>query len=390
MKVKKYFWIAAAVAVAWKLFLFVFITVHAPTAKLERDSYQYLELVPVLLSQAKFAVQTPSGGLQHEIFRTPGYPLFLAALQGGAKFSLDGVILAQVLLTLLAAWIVYKIAKQIDARIAYLSALIVLWDPVPSIISLRVMSEALFLPMIAAFYLYFIRYLNNGKLRPLLGAALMLVAATYVRPVSYYLGGAVAIFMIYANVPQNRKKCFAQAVLFLAGVYGLLGVWQLRNYLCCGETAFSSVIQHNFQHHGLLTGGQQSLSENLMLTGRNLSAFTRGFFSLLFRPISFKYFNWVPLRILGVILSYPWNVLCAVGLAAGAFKMWKNRSCQFLLWNLFYFCSVTVLNVSTMAECRMRIPVLPCVAILSASGLFFLWGLAVERSCLKKMESKFK
>jgi hypothetical protein len=389
MKSKQYFRIMVALSVAWKLFLFSFMTMHAPTIKLAPDSDRYLKLIPAILSHGVFALQASGGLLQYEVFRTPGYPLFLAALHGVAKLPLEGVIFIQVLLTLLAAWIVYKIATQIDERIACLSTLIVLCDPVSSIISLRLMTESLFLPFIAAFYFHFVRYLGSGRMRPLLAAAWMLVAATYVHPVSYYLGVAIAVFMIFVNVPKDLKKNIIQILIFLTAVYGLLGLWQLRNYACCREMAFSSVIGHNFHNFGLLkvqsAEGWLSREGILSLIVRDFYAFARGFFALLFHPISFKYFNWMPFRIAGVVLSYPWTVLCAVGLVAGIFKMWNNRACQFLLLNIIYFCSVSVLNAYRMVEARMRMSILPCVAILSAYGWFFLWNFAKER-IVSKME----
>ncbi|MFA5391550.1 MAG: glycosyltransferase family 39 protein [Candidatus Omnitrophota bacterium] len=386
-KLKQCFWIAAALLVAWELFLFIFMTINAPAFKVAVDSDRYLKLASALLSQGKFELQTSGGAFQYEVFRTPGYPLFLAALQGVAKFPLDSIIFVQVLLTLLATWIVYKIAMQINEKIAYLSTLIVLCDPVSSIISLRLMSETLFLPLIATFYLCFIRYLKSGKLWLLLLAALMLVAATYVHAISYYLGVAIAVFMIYANIPKDLKKNIIHIMVFLAAVYGLLGLWQLRNYMCCGETAFSSVIQHNFQTFGLLkvqfSEGWLSREGILSLIGRDLYAFALGCFAHLFRPISFKYFDWEPLHIVGNVSSYSWSIFCGAGLVAGIFKVRNNLSYQFLLWNIIYFCSAAVLSAYRMAEARMRMSFLPCVAILSAYGWFLLWTFVKKKFLMK-------
>ena len=388
-KMKRCFWIAAALLVSWRLFLFSFTTVYASGIIVAPDSRRYLDLVPALFSQGKFALQTSGGVFQYEVFRTPGYPLFLATLQGAAKFPLEGIVFVQVLLTLLAAWIVYKIAMQIDEKIAYLSALIVLCDPVSSIISLRLMTEPLFLSFIAAFYFSFIKYLNSGKIKPLLLAALMLVAATYVHAISYYLGVAIAVFMIYANVPKDFKKNIVQILIFGVAVYGLLGLWQLRNYMCCGEKAFSSVIEHNFRGMGLLkivsSEGWLAREGMASLLIHDLYAFVRGCFYHLTRPISFKYFGWAPLRKVGSVLSSSWTIFCAAGLVFGTFKIRKNLSYQFLLWNIIYFCSAAVLSAYKMAEARMRMSFLPCVAILSAYGWSLLWPLVKEKF-LRKQE----
>jgi hypothetical protein len=251
MKNSKYFFSIVAVAVLVKLLLLAFLVTHAPQNRFQNDSRDYLETAQVLSAKGVFAKANSDGSLRYELYRTPGYPVFLALLQGLMKVPLNGVILFQIFLAILAAWFTYKAAVQIDYRIAFLSAVIILYDPPVSIFSLLILSETLFLFLMAIFLFSFVLYLKDNKLTLVILSALIVAAATYVRPVSYYLGAAMAIFITYANIRVNFKRALIHALIFLVIVYGALGAWQVRNYKRFGQKTFSSVIKGNYDTYGL-------------------------------------------------------------------------------------------------------------------------------------------
>lgn len=140
MKNNKYFFSVIAIAVLLKLILLIFLVMHAPQNRFQNDSRDYLETARVLSSQGAFAMVNEDGSLSYEFYRTPGYPIFLAFLQGLMKFPLNAVILIQILLTILTAWVTYQTALKIDTKIASLSALIVLYDPPVTIFSLIILA----------------------------------------------------------------------------------------------------------------------------------------------------------------------------------------------------------------------------------------------------------
>ena len=366
-------------AILLKLFLFAFITVNAPDAKFEPDSYEYLRTTSMLKEKGTFASQDASGVIHYEVWRTPGYPLFIAGLDKYMKLPLDGVVFVQVLLTILAAWIVYKTALLIDANIAFLSGMIVLYDPTISVISLRIMSEALYLLLMVLFFFNFTQYLKNAKIKPLLFAALTLVMATYVRPVSYYVGAMSAFFIIYANIPKNRKAAISHALVFFVSVYSLLIIWQIRNYLCCGETSFTTVVSANFNDKGLwakhFVVKEASLMGWLTATGHFLYTGLYSVLKVILRPVSFKYFGSQFLRYAGCFLSYPWTIFWVSGFLVGLSRLRSEISFRFFLLIILYFLIVPVLNLGTVQEARYRIPILPCFAIISAYGWSLLWPL---------------
>ena len=171
-------------------------------------------LADTLYEKGAFASPGPDGRLHPETFRAPGYPLFLGGLYDAAKVPLNGVIFVQVIVTVLTAWIIYLIAFQIDPKIAALSATLFLFDLPTTMSALRLLTETLFVFVMALFILSFVLYLRREKVKFLVLSALGMAALAYIRPGSYYLGGAVAFFIIYANVPKHITRAIMHAVLF--------------------------------------------------------------------------------------------------------------------------------------------------------------------------------
>ena len=104
----KYCVIIIAAAILIKIFLFAFAQVNAPRSKFLPDSTDYLETARVLSTQGVFAKQAEDGSLKYETLRTPGYPIFLAILNGLMKVPINVVVLFQVFLTIIAAFIVFR------------------------------------------------------------------------------------------------------------------------------------------------------------------------------------------------------------------------------------------------------------------------------------------
>ena len=79
MRNKKYFLIIVAGAILIKILLFSFATLYVPQSKFMPDSSMYLKTAKMLVSNGTFATQNADGSLKYEIYRTPGYPIFIVA-----------------------------------------------------------------------------------------------------------------------------------------------------------------------------------------------------------------------------------------------------------------------------------------------------------------------
>ena len=105
------------VALAIKLFFFGYAAVNAPLAKISPDTPSYLEPGMMLVEKGLFATERADGTLHYETVRTPGFPLFYGLLHGIMKLPDDGVVLVQVLLTVLAGIIVYFAAVKVSIEL---------------------------------------------------------------------------------------------------------------------------------------------------------------------------------------------------------------------------------------------------------------------------------
>jgi glucan phosphoethanolaminetransferase (alkaline phosphatase superfamily) len=221
------------------------------------------------------------------------------------------------------------------------------------------------------FMLNFVLYLKHIKAGWVILSAVTLAAATYVRPISYYLGAAVALFIIYANIRGNIKRAFIHALIFLIIVYGSLGAWQARNYQQFGEKTFCSMIKGNCDNQGL--AGSYLRHKNSIAKGMGpihyyTSATSRCFMSLMTRPGPFKYFNSAALSAAGRVLAYLWLGFWVVGFFAGIRQARRNIYYQFMLFICLYFIAASIAGVSWLVGERFRIPMVPYIAIISAAG----------------------
>ena len=367
---RKYFIVIIAVALFLKLLLFVYASVYDPRIRFDNDSADYLNTGMMLVTHGVFA-QEENQVLKYELNRTPGYPLFLGILHGILKIPLGGVIFVQVVLTLLAAWITYKAALEINPRTAMLAAIIVLYSQPIAIYSLMIMTEALYLLLISLFMLVFIRYLKKKESRLLLVSAILLALATYVRPVSYYLCAAIPLFIIYANIRDQFKKAILHAAVFLLIACGLLGVWQLRNYLVLHQNIFSSIIQGNQKKFGIFhsyAANSDPFTQGMPPLQYYLNVTWRCFLSLMTRPVSYKYFHSYPLTVAGKIIGYPFVVFWFTGFLIGLSKVMRNKHYQFLACVILYFICVTIGSDMWFSGERFRVPMIPFIAIISAAG----------------------
>jgi hypothetical protein len=376
---QRFFFIIVVLAIIIKLSLFVFATMTAPQGKLLPDSHGYLKLSEMLSSKGVFASQDSSGNLIFETFRTPGYPLFLAVFHGLMKIPLDGIILIQIAMTLLTAFTIYKTALIVEPKIAFLSTAIILLDPPITIFSMTILTESLFLLLISIFMYLFVLYLKTTNSRAPLKvpyyylslSALVLVAAAYVRPIGYYLGLIVAPFIFYVNKRENLTRSITHAIIFLAVTYGLLFVWQYRNYVMCGDFAFSSVEKADLSSMGLF----KSYARNADIHTKGMAPLTyyvntsfRCLMSIMTRPGNFKYFQCEPLNLGSFVFSYPWMIFWLSGFILGLINLKRNKFFQFMGLAIFYFTATSIIGVMWCVGERFRVPIMPFIAIISAYG----------------------
>ena len=211
---------------------------NGTSALFQVDPGTYLEPGRNLILHGCFAVD----GVP-DLLRTPGYPLFLA-ITSLAGFPAAAV--ANVILSVFSVILVWKLGRATFSypRIALGAAWIFAFEPMSVVYSVCLTSETLFLALFLLSIERLTMFLHGRNLPVLAAAGLWLAAATYVRPVTYYLPVTLAfgLFLVLIRVPGLRWK--APAVLLIS-VMPWLAAWQIRNWLETGYSGFSSVTEVN-------------------------------------------------------------------------------------------------------------------------------------------------
>jgi len=186
-------------------------------------------------------IPTPARkAVERQTYRTPGYPLLIAASGGGnLGWELDVLIGAQAVLIGLATALVMLTLRRIwDERLALLGGVLVALDPFTKHYVPRVLSEVLAIFLVAAGAYCFARAWQERSW-PWWGAFGLAVAAlTLTRPLFLF---AIPLGVIAAIARQNlprRRLGAAAATAVCAGI--LLAPWLAWTHAATGRFAVSS------------------------------------------------------------------------------------------------------------------------------------------------------
>ncbi len=204
------------------------------------DTASYLVPGRNLLLRGQYA----NGGLP-EIDRTPGYPLF-TMLTGMAFDNVLLTVLAQVIVSTLALLLVWRIAERVfpNRGAGTTAAWLYVLEPISILYTVRLMPETLFVLLLLAAVDRLLSFYETGKLSTLALSGLLLAAATYVRPVSYYLVIPLAAALV-VTAPRRRGYLWKAPAVLLLSVLPWLAAWQLRNKIETGYSGFSSIVEQN-------------------------------------------------------------------------------------------------------------------------------------------------
>jgi hypothetical protein len=227
-----------AAAVIRLTLLAITLARNGSSALFQVDPGTYLEPGRNLILHGCFAVD----GVP-DLFRTPGYPLLLA-ITSLAGFPAAAVV--NVILSVFTVFLVWRLGWTVsgDNRIALGAAWIFAFEPMSVVYSVCLTSETLFIALFLLSIERLTTFLRKRSLPVLAVAGLWLAAATFVRPITYYLPVALAVglSLVLARVPGLRWK--APAVLLIS-VLPWLAAWQIRNWVETGYSGFSSVTEVN-------------------------------------------------------------------------------------------------------------------------------------------------
>lgn len=240
-------WLVLAVAIGLRLavpFLGWAVARPAPLWH-EPDTAGYLTAAEQLIHTGKLGTDD-----QPEIVRTPGYPLLLAV--GIAVGQVNAVTIAlQIVLGCLTVWLVYAAALSMFERrqVALVGAWFCACEPLSILYASKLLSETLFTTLIAAALWLLARDARRPTWLMLLGAALFVAAAAFVRPIAYFLPGWLALLLFFAGWSSLRWRSLARAAAFFAVAMLPPAAWQVRNYRVAGYANFSAISDVNLYYY---------------------------------------------------------------------------------------------------------------------------------------------
>lgn len=218
-----------------------------------RDWVQYLQLAHGIRHGCGFARLIDGSCQAAEILRTPGYPLFIAAMP-----SVRWVLVGQAFLGGAACLLVGTLlARNWNFRAAIIGELFVALD-IPSIVMTSiVMSETMFqvvlaLALLAPLMLLWRRNENISSQTALSVAAaisgLLAGCALLIRPIAIILPILLPIPFVFAPGFTRRARVRAGAIAF--AVPSLIAVgWSFRNYELAGYPGLSTVGAVNVYYY---------------------------------------------------------------------------------------------------------------------------------------------
>jgi hypothetical protein len=236
----------------------------------EPDSEGYLQAAAALWHERAF---TRDG--RPEIVRTPGYPLLLVP---GVALDLPDLwaILLQACCGTLTVYVVMKVALEAaqgcgqtalaepafaPRAVPRAAALAAACDPLAVLYCGKLLSETCFTTALALSLWGLLRHAATRRLLPLAWAAVALAAATFVRPIAYYLPPVAALWLAClgpppaAQAPRHgtlpaaiwESRWFRAAVFLMLAMAPCL-LWQARNDRLTGYGGFSAISDVNLYY----------------------------------------------------------------------------------------------------------------------------------------------
>ncbi len=211
------------------------------------DAKEYWQIARNLVSHGVFS-QDEIAPFSADTWRTPGYPLVLAAVMSVTGDSPAVMIIFQQLLSILNVWLLFCIARAwMSNERALVVALLFLVEPYHLFYSLWLMATTLFLTVLFLTWLAWQRTIATGKLRWVIMLGLSCGFLVLVRPIAGLIPVAlVAGLTLWAlrmtrSQPRKQRTTFQWQALpvFATACMIVVGAWMTRNYKVSGHLELS-------------------------------------------------------------------------------------------------------------------------------------------------------
>jgi len=203
---------------------------NSPGRMTTPDSADYVELANSLSGSATFQRDQ-----QPEIFRTPGYPVFMVFASVFGRHWLHAAAFGQILVDVTLVYLTYLLGSVIyNSRTGLIAAGFQAIAAVSIVSSVRILSDSIFAFMLVLAVLMLAFHFRTNKLWPLMSAACIAGLSCYLRPVGLMFCGVGGVALLF------RKRGLAKAAPFAAIVVAVVAPWVVRNMWVADYTGFSS------------------------------------------------------------------------------------------------------------------------------------------------------
>lgn len=231
------------------VFLARFLPVHiirqAPDKALWPDSASYLEVAHEWVEGRGIAGDPSSSA---DLYRSPGYPVFLAVVFGLVGEDYAAVAFVQLAMAIGVSLILFALGRMFwSPRVGYVAALLYALTPNAILWALSILSDTLFVFLVTGAAASLGAFLWKRQVKWAVLSGLLVGVATLTRPIGVVLVPLwIVLLVLLAAKPFRRGRAAAWASLGFGGMALLLVVgWAFRNQQVHGQFTVSPIDTWN-------------------------------------------------------------------------------------------------------------------------------------------------
>ncbi len=221
------------------------------------DSGAYIDLADNMLRNHVFTMSSPDPDFEvqsedrpygPEVFRTPGFPVFLALFKLLGINNLLWVVYGQEIIYLLSVFIFYKYGRELFGHnIARIGVIFLMLNPGGIAYTKLILSETLFMPFVFGSLFSIGFYFKKQHWKYLLAAGVIMGIGALIRPIMIYFPWIAAGTILFFN--RKNKQNRRHAGVMLLTFFLVISPWLIRNYQIYGQYFFSGQASNVLVHY---------------------------------------------------------------------------------------------------------------------------------------------